>query len=419
MAHVDITGTQHYALGIGQPKNDTSNSPPAVLATDGSGNAIGIIGQVGGVPNQVIALGGGGGISELLSVAGAGDSIQQGATPGGSMFMQSVKRQTLPYKFAGNFAVASKRTDEIAAQIPSAAASGAKICVIDGGVNDILQAVPEATLRANLIANWNACKAAGMEPLDVGLPPTNTGANVPRYVAHEVWRKLYCYKYNIRHADIWSPLATAAGAYTSGLNLDAVHPNSIGGVAAEPSISNLIAGPTKGSYPLLALTDTKTDAGSAIDNAVSFSGTLNSNGWFNIGSGATYSVTAPDAGDFGSWYRTTCTAAVNAGLGSTTYTLASLGWAIGDKIAIGFRLRWVDVAGALSITCFAQSVTGLAPSQPLFNETGGATGNSIYSYTEFTFTGGTSISLQFFATGTGYFEINRPIMVNLTKLGLA
>lgn len=46
-----------------------------------------------------------------------------------------------------------------------------------------------------------------------------------------------------------------------------------------------------------------------------------------------------------------------------------------------------------------------------------ALGDSYTVYNELLITGGTTVNIQPFATGTGYFEMNRPIIVNKTKLG--
>ena len=353
------------------------------------------------------------------SIAACGDSVIAGSVPGGSVYRQSARRIGLFYKTVGVFAVAGNRTDQISSQIPIASAAGANICVINGGINDIVQSVAEATLRTNLIANWSGCRLAGIEPIDVGLPPTNTSGNVARYVSNEVWRSLYCYKYNIRHVDLWTPLATSTGAFRAGLNADAIHLNSAGALAAEPALSGLVGSRTSRSYPLLAMTDTGSHAGTFVNNAISFSGGATPTGWFTSGTGGTLSVQTADANDLGAWLRCTCVAAVSAGFTPTAVTLASLGWSIGDKIAVGFKIRWADTAQALAVSCYLGGVSGVAPYQPLFAETGGAAGDAIYSYTEVTFTGGTVINLMWFASGTGYFEINRPTVVNLTQLGLA
>lgn len=359
------------------------------------------------------------GIYSRPAVAGCGDSLIAGAVAGGSPYNKATTRGGIKFRNTGNFSVGGTRTDQMLTQVALASAAGARVVVIDGGINDIVQGVSESTLQVNWIANITAILAAGMRPIDVGLPPTNTAGNVPRYCQHEIWRKLYCYKYDIQHADVYTPLATAAGAYRSGYNTDAVHYNSVGAYYAEPIITAHITTPITSSAPLLAMTDTAADSAAFPGNAVSFSGTIGSNGWFGpTGAGGAMSVTAADTGDLGAWMRCTCTAAVSAGFTPAAVSIASLGWAIGDKIAIGFRIRWGDTSGALAVSAYFTGI-GITGDQPLFQDLGGPTGDAMTVYKEVAIASGVNIGVSFFASGTGWFEVNRPIIVNLTKLGLA
>jgi len=43
MAHVDITGLQHYTHGIGQPKADVNNSQPLSASTDNTLPGLGLV----------------------------------------------------------------------------------------------------------------------------------------------------------------------------------------------------------------------------------------------------------------------------------------------------------------------------------------------------------------------------------------
>lgn len=352
-------------------------------------------------------------------VAAAGDSLIAGAVQGGSPYYQCV--WTGSFANVGNFAVGGTRTDQIASQISLAAAAGAGVLVIDGGVNDIAQSISEATLRANVIANIASAQARGMLVIDVGLPPTNTSANVPRYVQHEIWRRLYCYKNDIPHADIWPYLATASGAYTSGLNTDAIHYNSVGAIAAKTPILNLIQDPNVRTPQLLAMTDTASDHSSFVGNWISLTDTNAdgvANGLFASGTGGTYSITNPTGSEVGKWQKVSMTAGTNVGFTGTAVTLASLGWEVGDRLAFASNIRWSDSSQALAVTA---NLTGITTSDtnPIFQLLGGASGNSIYAYNEVTITGGTTVNYSFTGTGTGNFEVNRVMVVNLTKLGLA
>lgn len=356
-------------------------------------------------------------------VAGTGDSLMVGsAGPNNAAYSKAARHASNAWQDAGNFAVGGTRTDQILPQFALAAAKGARIVVANGGTNDLYQGVAEAALRTNWKANVAEAKTRGFTRyIDIGMPPTNVSAAMKTaHANHEMWRALYCFKNGIQHVDIWSPFATASGGWQSGYNVDNTHWASGIAKIAGDRINTAIKNPVSGYPQLLAMTDTASDVGTYIGNAISFSGqsgTTPATGWYHTGTGGTYSITAPDAGDFGSWYRCTMSGGVNAGIQAGAVTLASLGWAIGDRIAIGVRLRWVDVNGAMPLRV---QINGVTPDhQPLWDEVGGLTGDDIYLYDEMTINSGTVIGLVFTGTGTGYFEINRPIVVNMTKLGFA
>lgn len=355
--------------------------------------------------------------AQLTSIAGLGDSLTGGSTANGNSPYFIFTRKYPGYYDCGNFGVSGDRSDQILARIDAVIASGARTVFTQWGANDIGQGVSETTLRETSIKIWNELRAAGIQIIDLGLPPTNVSENVPRYVQHNIWRTLYCAKNGIRHLEVWDLLATPAGAYASGMNIDNVHWNTVGAEIVADAMKTFVDGNVFTS-PLLAYTDTKTDALTYLNNAVSFANTGGTpTGWFSTGTGGTLSVQSPDPNSFGSWARCTMTGGVNAGLIPTAVTLSSLGWSIGDTLMFGCKFRWVDTAQALMNTVY---YSGITPSvQPLYQAKGGDTGASFCISSRASITSGTTIGNQFMASGTGYFEINRPICVNLTKLGLA
>lgn len=355
-------------------------------------------------------------------VGGAGDSLMIGAAGLNTAAYNRAERQAAGnWQTVGNFAVGGTRTDQVAHQIPQVYAAGAGTIVINGGTNDIFQSVSEAALRTNFVANVTAVRALGLRYIDVGMPPSNVSTPVAaRHAAHELWRGLYCLKNGIQHIDMWSPFATASGGWKSGANLDNTHWGPQAAKTAGDRINLAIRDPLSGYPYLLAMTDTADDVGTFVGNAVSYSGQSGAtpaNGWYNVGSGGTYSVQSADAGGFGSWYRCAVSGGSFVGMGANAVTLASLGWSIGDRLAFGFKLRWVDVSGALAM--YVQVTGGVTGDQPLWGTVGGDAGDDITVYHEFVIAGGTAIGVEFKASGTGYFEVNRPVIVNLTKLGLA
>jgi hypothetical protein len=241
-------------------------------------------------------------------------------------------------------------------------------------------------------------------------------ANVAAYVQDELYMRLWSLRNGFQRTDSWTPLATAAGGFISGTNSDAVHINAVGARLLVPDMEMLFQNRDRNTrYPLLAMTDTAAHALTWIANAISFTDS-NADGvpdsWNAAGAGGTYSITAADSGDLGAWARTTMTAGTSVGLGATAVTLASLGWSIGDRLAIGYRIR----SSAATITNTV-NLTGVSVSTvSLFNEPGPT---DRYVYHETTLTAGTVINISIVGTGTGWFEFSRPIVVNLTQMGLA
>ena len=248
------------------------------------------------------------------------------------------------------------------------------------------------------------------------MPPTNNSDNVSAYVAHEIWRKLYCYRNGIRHADVYRALAQGNGSYRSGMFYDPIHWNVPGAALARAEIERVLFDDFADQRPLLAMTDTPSGYNAFLTNAVSFAGGgALPNNWFASGSGGTYSVTPADSGDLGAWLRCTMSGGTNVGFTGQAVTLASLGWSIGDRIAIGFRARSSSMDGAMTINVYWGGITPVGGNQPMYIDQF----DNITHYSEAVIGAGTTINVNFHGSGTGFFEINRPSVVNLTKLGLA
>lgn len=55
--------------------------------------------------------------------------------------------------------VGGTRTDQILVTVPTAVATGARRCVVNGGTNDIAQGIPIATARTNLAESLRRLRA--------------------------------------------------------------------------------------------------------------------------------------------------------------------------------------------------------------------------------------------------------------------
>lgn len=377
-----------------------------------------------------IAAAGGVGAALLTGRGGfsiVGDSLPNGGYAGSSFADRIAFRSAGRYRTNLNgdkFSVAGKRTDEIASQLPGAIATGRPTCVYAGGTNDIEQGVSAATLRANLISAWSTLRTSGVEPLDVGMFPRNSSAALATARAdHEIWRQYYCGKNGVQHVTPWTALANPDGTYKSGYNVDTIHPSAQGADAVADLCIAQLDRPWQ-RLPILELIDRSAGVGVILANAVSFGGVASAlpANYFTSGSSGTptYSVTAADANDFGGWLRTTFAGAAGADTGwqGTARYLADLGMAVGDRILLAMRLRW-SAGVKPTVTLTGATFTGSANS-PIYQEQDGGSGESYYVAYETTISGGTNLGLKVVAqsSGSGYFEVNRPLIYNLTANGL-
>lgn len=357
-----------------------------------------------------------------------GDSLVAGGYAGSDSTTRAA-RNSRRYRIGANYAVGGKRTDQILAeQIPTLTTNPAPITVVNGMTNDLLQGYPtagtaETVGRANMIAIWNALIAAGSLPIDLGNFPNNTSSLAIQLANDELWKLLYCARNGIPHVHVWPSLATSAGGYASGYNFDATHPNSTGADIAAARIIEVLDNPGRVA-PFLELIDRAAASDVVTPNAVSFggAGAALPSGYFAAGSGGAYSVVAADTGDFGNWIRTTLSGAgSNVGFTGTSRALSSLGWAVGDRIAVACRVRWsATTATGCKPTISLTGVTVTTTNQPTFFQEQGTTGDMVLYY-EATITAGTTINFQAVTTATEActFDIQRPIIYNLTKNGLA
>lgn len=367
-----------------------------------------------------------------LRIGFAGDSILSGAGHGvaGERFAyRSHKFRLKPNRGAG-----SARTDQIAAQLPLVIADGANACILNGGVNDINAGVAAATIRANLIANWNALLSAGVLPIDVGQLPRDGagGTNDARRLAQadlQLWRQLYCERNGIPHVNAWPQLANPDGTWATGMGDGGLHPVSPGLDALADRIVERLDAPGQSPRFLELIDRSAGIGGNCLRNAVSFggvqSGSLPAN-WFASGSAGspTYSVRAPDAGEFGNWLRCTfgeSTGGAYVGFSATAATIATLGWNVGDRVAVGVRLK-TSTDGPANLVPRVL-VSAAANLFLLYDDHAGAAGEDYYLHYEYTIpASNNAVGLTAYAKATSagsYFEINRPVIYNLTANGLA
>lgn len=359
-------------------------------------------------------------LTSAMELCGIGDSHSAygGSANGNSLYQRTITRSRGQFRSRGNFAVGGKRMDQmLTEQVPQAIASGARYALVQAGTNDIAQGADQATCRTRFIALMAGLIAGGIEPIVVSLFPKNAGTPGD-HVKFNIWMQLYCRRENILYVNVFPLLSSVTGAYVAANLADTLHLKTPATDIVADAIIAAIRNPIV--PPLLAQSDTATDNYNAFDNAMSFGGVSSAIGtlWNSYGSGGAYSVVAPGAGEQGNWLRCTISGGTGVGFVATAKTMAAVGWTIGDRIAIAANVRWVDTAQALTLTC-NMTAPSFDNGYLIQSEKGGDTGESGYWYEERTITSGTLENINFRADGTGYFEINRPIAVSLTALGVA
>jgi lysophospholipase L1-like esterase len=355
-----------------------------------------------------------------------GDSLPNGGYAGTSFADRIALRSGGRYRTVSTdkFSVGSTRTDQIAAQIPGAIATGRASCLYAAGTNDIEQGISVATLKANLRSAWETLRGADVEPIDVGMFPRNSSPGLALARAnHEIWRQYYCGKNGIQHVNPWPLLAAADGTYVTGRNFDTVHPNAAGAdIVADACIAQMDK-PWQ-QTPILELIDRAAASSVILPNAVSFGGPGSAlpSGYGVSGSSGTptYSVLAPDTNDFGGWLRTAFAAAAasDTGWAGTAQALTSLGMNIGDRLLVACRLRF-STGVKPTITLTGANFVNNRDS-PIYQEQDGGSLESYYIAFETVISSGTVLGIKATATsiGAGYFEICRPLIYNLTANGL-
>lgn len=383
-----------------------------------------------------------------LKIGSAGDSIIAGS--GYGLAVQRVGLRSQRHQMTPCRAVGGHRTDQIAGQLAAVIADGATACIVNGGANDFAQNVPVATVRANLIANWNTLLAAGVLPIDFGMLPRDGVGGAPTaeslrlaYADNELWRQNYCRINGIPHVNAWPKVANPDGTWLAGMGDGVVHPRSPAWDLIADKVIERLDDPA-GVPRLLELVDRANgiNGTNVLKNTVSFGGVqanvavtaatlrladgVTDMRWYPIGSAGSpsYSVRAPDAGDFGNWLRCTFGAASGGsyvGLSSAGNSAAALGWNAGDRIVGGMRLRsFTDAPTNLILRAHINASANLFM---LYDDHAGGAGVDYYIPIDFTVplsTTGISIGVSAAAGSAGsYFEINRPVLYNLTQNGLA
>lgn len=353
-------------------------------------------------------------------IACIGDSINAGST-GGSWYEILVRKYGSEFINKGNFAVGGKTTTEIIdEQLDSALTAGANTCFVGGGTNDFAIGVTVASVAANIEYMWTTLLEAGIEPIDTSLMPISYLDQDRRQKHAELnyWRKIRCRQLGIKHVDFYEITANpdGSGDWIDEMQSDELHPSYdanylMAALARDVFDNNSIS-------PVLSQKDDFDHPSRPIVNGVSFTPASTpgiSAGWYSTGTGGTYSIVSAASGEFGNWSRVVCVSAADAAINNAEKTFSSLGWTVGDRIAFSSKVRFSGDDLVFTILYTGDTVP---TDQPLYQYKAGTGTAEMTIYHESEITTGTNIGVRFYATGTGFFEISRPLLINLDVEGL-
>jgi len=382
------------------------------------------------------------------TLVAVGDSlVEQGGAAPVSTDHRSYGMLTWVQFFSGhrlrllrNSGVGGERSDQILSRIASGVlAYSPGYCLVIAGTNDINQAVPLATIKANLSAIWTMLDNAGIRVIGATIPPRNTYTGTMSADLHALnaWIRLQGRtRRNLRIADIYSALVNPSGTgYLSGYSADGIHPGNKGAPAGGKAIADAIAqiiGP---------LTPTTMDLGSGNgdpSNVMPYnrlnSGTLADNtpptGWTQaalVGGPVGYSLVTRTDGLTGTFLRITVPTGTSAVLRNNNALLGNGLFAIGDTLqgAMEIRRTLIDQAPAAGTSGLTLQLIAVGPN-PMVSDMAWALGNDNQAVFDQYGLGETEplvvpaattqMQLQIVFSGAQTIDIDRATIRNLTRV---
>ena len=277
-----------------------------------------------------------------------GDSITigmnsaTGAADSWPTYAGAISKQKL--RLIRNSGVGGNTTAQMLARFTAdVSAHAPKMVPLLAGSNDLMQSVPQTTLRANyeqLVAN---IRAIGAEPIILTVPPRIGGEAL--VTAHNDWLRGYALVNGLRLVDMYAVLANGT-AWKAGFNSgDGTHPSPAGYAAMGAEFDRVIT-PALGTPFSPNLTTTQADAENLLTNGIFTVGGANVGAsWTPYGPGAnlTYSL---EAADVGNWQVLNVTTG-GAGVGLAQTSTAGAKWNPGDRVRFMLRAT-VPQGGNLS-----------------------------------------------------------------------
>lgn len=299
------------------------------------------------------------------------------------------------------------------------------ICIVQGGTNDALTAVPLATTTANLVTMYNAIEAAGIEPVVCLIPPSDT--QPARVNQINSWIATYAMMRGMRCLDNYTPAADPDGTWRSGYSSDGTHPNATGakpmGVAGAATLA------TGRSIEALLAGKSGTDTTNLILNGL-FTGDTNADGlandWTLTAAGANVAPTleAGTGNVLGNWQIVSKTLAAAGNNYINPAATITTGFAAGDLMLFCGRVRFTNTDGNHWLDLRVHDTPNVAVNPIMFQWFGelATDDGAIFSQLFRVPAGTTAFSpraLGRTTNGTGSFAVAQMTLRNLTALGVA
>jgi lysophospholipase L1-like esterase len=234
-------------------------------------------------------------------VANNNSNVSENSSQGFWSWANLLMGKRFSYSPSMNFGVSGNKTSDVLLRMQPVLTSGADICIVLIGTNDIGGGSTASIAYANLLSIWTQLRSAGMLVVACTIMPRSDVAmtasrikelmqlnalirlNVPKYSNMILWDT---------YSDLADPASLTAAPVTSYF-LDLLHPNKLGAFWAGKSLAKVInaaiPGPVVSEYQCVTGSDlydaTSTPNGNKLTNAM-----LSGTGGTNSGAYATGSV---------------------------------------------------------------------------------------------------------------------------------
>jgi lysophospholipase L1-like esterase len=312
-------------------------------------------------------------------------------------------------------------------------------CHLLAGINDVAQNVPLATTKANLTSIWDQLDAAGIRIIVGTIGPLASYVSTQRAQIEQInaWIRDQARQRGMVLVDYHAVLvnATSNGVYSTGLNFDSTHPNTLGsyfmGLAMANAISPLIAG---APFPYL-LSGQGDSTNLLVEGRFGTTGNGSPlTGNWGVATTGTPSITwskVPRTDIPGNWQSIAMLAGANVAFAISGNASVGANLAIGDTVigCLEYQLSGLDTAGtagnhsfylqlqAYNGASFTLTAADLLPLDAAGFPTASRSG--VLLTPPITVPAGTTLmQMQIKGNGGGTYLIDRAGMFNITRLAM-